>query len=286
VRSVNSPFRAKLQLDGGQITELIDLVTPLSTFHWTTNVDPVYATWSGAVTLYEPFPGMVPTGIQESTDLAVNAIDFVLANSGDTLKQLMPAGDFHRSDVAISRVFVDTPDLARMYIWVGEIGDYIHDRQVVTGQARNLYQSLAINWPPYTYGDTCGWRFGSAGCGINPASFGLSVSTATILSGTTNNSVISVTTGYLSNSYASGVLDFGRVTITGGVNSGAVRTVRVHTNDLLYLSHPLAINSNTNLRFDLWPGCRKRLTTDCVSKFNNARNFLGFPWIPIQEQII
>jgi hypothetical protein len=34
----------------------------------------------------------------------------------------------------------------------------------------------------------------------------------------------------------------------------------------------------------IYPGCRKRLTEDCKSTYNNAENFMGFPWIPIQEQ--
>lgn len=281
MRNVSSAFQARLQ-QGGQLVELIDLDCRNASFHWTTANNRLFATLSGDTVEYLPFPGGVPNGIEESNDLGVSVIDFVMANTGEVFSAIMAGGDFAAAGLRISRVFADTPDLDRMYIYVGQIGDYAYDRQKVTGQARNRWKGISVQWPYYTYQDRCAWRFGSTGCGFDTSSVTLSVSTATVLPATDTMN-IRVTTGFLSNSYADGSFDFGRLTVTAGANSGQVRTIRAQVGDTLALSYPLSVNSLTNLAFDIFPGCRKRLIEDCTSRYNNVENFLGFPWIPIQE---
>lgn len=268
---------------GGQMVELIDLDCRNASFHWTSANNRILATLSGSLVSYLPFPGGVPQGIEESSDLGVSVIDFVMANTGAVFSAIMAGGDFAAASLRVSRVFADTPDLDRMYIYIGNIGDYSYDRDTVTGQARNRWKSIGIQWPYYTYQDRCAWRFGSTGCGFDTSSVTTAVATNQVLpiSDTLN---IYVNTGIISNSYASGRFDFGRLTVKTGANSGQVRTIRAHTGDLLSLSYPLSVNSMTGLSFDIFPGCRKRLIDDCTSLYDNVENFLGFPWIPIQEQ--
>lgn len=282
MRSVPQAFRDRLQLDG-QIAELIDLTTRNASFHWTTSNQKIIATWSGALTEYLPFPGGTPQGIEESSDMGVAVVDFVMANTGEIFSALMSGGDFSMAGLEIDRVFIDTPDLGRMVIYEGQIGDYSYTRMAVTGQARNKWQGLSTQWPYYTYQDNCGWRFGSVGCGFDTSSVTLDVNTATVIVSSSTTIDVRLQDGFLSNSFGNGRFDFGRLTVTGGVNSGQVRTIRVHTGDLLSLSYPLSINSMAGFSAEIFPGCRKRLVPDCTSLYNNAENFFGFPWIPIQE---
>lgn len=282
MRTSNAAFQAKLQGDGGTLVELIDLETTIGgNFHWTTCNQPVTYTLSGVATVYEPFPGSVPRGIEESSDLGVAVIDFIVANTGDLFKKLLESNDFGDATLKVGRVFVDTPDLHRMPYYEGKIGDFSYDRKQLMGQARNQWKSLGIKFPYYNYQDKCAWRFGGTGCGFNTASVTLSV--ATLNASSSSLLILVLNSGALS-SYSAGRFDFGRLTITGGVNSGQVRTIRTHTGDMLGLSHPLAINSYAGMTLSIFPGCRKRLKEDCTSTYNNAENFLGFPWIPIQEQ--
>ncbi len=282
MRTVSSAFFARLQGDG-QIAELIDLECRNVKFHWTTANNRLFATLSGNLTEYAPFPGGVPGGIEESSDLGVAVIDFIVANTGDIFPSIMAGGDFAQADLRISRVFVDTPDLDRMYIYEGKIGDYSYDRKVVTGQARNRWKGIATSWPYYTYQDLCAWRFGGTGCGFDTSSITLAINTSAVIVGSSTAVAVRLQNGTLANSYANDTFDFGRLTVTGGVNSGQVRTIRTHTGDLLGLSYPLSVNCLSNISFDIFPGCRKRLLADCTSKYNNVENFLGYPWIPIQE---
>jgi hypothetical protein len=37
--------------------------------------------------------------------------------------------------------------------------------------------------------------------------------------------------------------------------------------------------------FDVYPGCQKRLAEDCITKFNNAENFQGDPYVPGEDVV-
>jgi uncharacterized phage protein (TIGR02218 family) len=286
VRPVNptastSAFYTRMQLENVQVAYLIDLEIPNYSWHWTTSNHRIVYTLSGAATTYEPFPGNTISGIEESSDLGVSVIDFVMANTGDLLRKMLSAQDLDMATLKVGLVFVDTPDLGRRDHYVGKLGEYTYDRRNMTGQARNLWHSADVNFPHYNYQDNCVWRFGSTGCGFNVASITLAIGSVVVGSCTTWNLLLN--SGTISASFDNNRFDFGRVTITDGVNSGHIRTIRAHTGDLLALSHPLPINSFSNMKLSIFPGCRKRLLQDCHSLYNNSKNFLGFPWMPVQE---
>jgi uncharacterized phage protein (TIGR02218 family) len=281
----NTAFYEKLQLPGQQLIEIIDLVTPNNSYHWTTFNHHITASWSGTPTEYTPLPGNVTRGVQEDSDLSVGILSFLLANTGDLLKRMLESDDISRATIFIDRIFADTPDLGRMHYYEGVVGNYSYNRSQIQAQARNKWGGLAQQFPYHTYKDTCSWRFGSAGCGFDTTGITISipVDSIDVTSSTTLNVLLG--SGTLQQSYSNGRFNHGRLTVTDGVNSGFERTIRIHTGDLLYLSHPLPVNSFALMAFDIFPGCNKRILEDCHSLYNNATNFLGWPWIPIQEDI-
>lgn len=279
----NTPFFTRLQQHGIEMAELIDLETNGPAFHWTTANVPLTFTLSGTLTEYIPFPGKTIGGVKESTDLAVSVIDFVIANTGQIFNDLMVSNDFDMAAIKVGRVFTDTPDLGRMEIYQGKLGDFSYDRDKISGQARSQYGSANTRWPYYNYQDTCVWRFGGTGCGFDTTSITLALAADSLDTASSTTLNILVASGTLSGSFDNGRFDFGRFTVTDGVNSGHERTIRAHTGDLLFLSHPLPVNSFASFAASIFPGCRKRRIIDCVSLYDNAENFLGFEWIPIQE---
>jgi hypothetical protein len=279
----SSAFFTRLQSDNIEMAELIDLETNGPSFHWTTANNPMTFTLSGTATEYAVFPGKTIGGVRESTDLAVAVVEFVIANSGQVFSDLMVSNDFDMSAIKVGRIFTDTPDMGRMEIFQGKLGDFSYDRDKISGQARSQYGSANTRWPYYNYQDTCVWRFGSTGCGFDVTSVTLALANDSLDTASSTTLNILVASGTLSGSFDNGRFDFGRFTVTDGVNSGHTRTIRAHTGDLLFLSHPLPINSFANMAASVFPGCRKRRITDCVSLYDNAENFLGFEWIPIQE---
>lgn len=275
--SPNSAFFARTQDDALDIVELIEVALPGGqTMYWTTANGPITYTYSGVPTTYVPFPGVTPSGITETSDLSVSAVDFVLQNSGAPLQDMVANTDFGQAGLTIGRVFASTPDLGRMEVYNGQVGDFSYNRVQIKGQARNIWKSLNINWPYLTYQDTCGWRFGSPGCGFNTASVTFAVNSIQVGSSTTLDLLLKA--GALS-AFGPGDLDFGRLTVTAGVNSGHVRTIRAQTGDLVSLSNDLPFADFTAMQVSIYPGCRKRLVADCHSRYNNDKNFLGWPWI-------
>jgi uncharacterized phage protein (TIGR02218 family) len=279
-RNVSSAFFARLQQDNVEIAELIDLTLPSgSALHWTTANQPITYTLSGAPTRYDPFPGKASGGVQESIDLGVSVIDFVMANSGGEVQQQLLSSDFAMARLQVGRIFTDTPDLGRMEIYTGKIGDFGYNRLELSGQARNVWKSLNVQWPYYSYQERCAWRFGSAGCGFNTAS--ITIATGIVVGSSTTLDIL-LSPGALGGA-SPGRYDFGRLTVTSGTNAGAVRTIRVQTGDLVSLSYTLSNPDLTGMTVEIYPGCKKRLGEDCHSLYNNAINFLGFPWIPVEE---
>lgn len=283
VRSVSSAFYDRMQNDGERITTLIDLETRGGDYHWTGNNHEVFYTLSGTNTRYEPFPGQTLDGLRQSNDLGVSVIDFVIANTGGIFGNLLSNNDLDYATIKIGRVFIDTPDLGRMDVFEGRLGDHAYTREAISGQARNRWGSALNRWPYHNYQDKCAWTFGGTGCGFDTSSVTLVFSVDELDTGSSTTLNLLLTSGTISASYSNGYFDFGRLTVTFGSNSGQVRTIRTHTGDLLGLSHRLPVNSFAFFNFSIFPGCRKRRIADCRSKYNNDENFLGFPWIPIQE---
>lgn len=275
-RSISSAFFEALQVDDVVITELITLNLGGTYYRWTSSNQEIVS--SGYT--YEPFPGR-SSGMEESLDLAVNNIDFTFINSGSILSNLISAHQFDEGEVTIERVLINSPDLDRMPVFTGKIGDYSYNRDQVTGSVRNKWGSAQQQFPYYTYIDNCVWRFGSDGCTINVASF--TTSSVTALSGT-NNIKFTVASATI-NALTAGAFEKGRVTFTTGSNSGNVRSIlKVDGNEITLYSR-LPYNVLSGDLMNLRQGCRKRLVKDCRSRFNNSSHYLGFPWIPREEFI-
>jgi len=280
--SVSSAFFERLQEDGIQIVELVDLFTPNGSFHWTTGNEPLTAALSGQATTYDPFPGRALGGGKRNAELKTSALQFLVANSGSVLGDILSGQELHRSTVTVARVFPDTPDLDRMVIFDGSLGAISWDRNKVQGQVRDGVRNLVNEWPPYSYHDKCSWRFGGQGCGVDTSSFTITLSGDVAISAS-SSSKAALWVNCFGAAFADDHFTFGRLTATGGVNSGSVRTVRVHTGSLLGLSHGFPATPQNSDSYTLFPGCRKRLVTDCHSKYDNADRFMGFKWIPLQE---
>lgn len=284
-RSISSAFYTKMQGDGYQMALLIDLETRGQSYRWTSANNEITYTLSGTPTKYTPFPGQTLNGMQSNIDMSVSAIDFMMVNTGNVLGDLLNSTELDRASINVGRVFIDTPDLGRMEVFRGKLGDYGDNRNAITGQARNRWNSGVQKFPHYNYQDKCAWRFGGTGCGFDTSSITLTFSVSAIATNSTTTRLIMFSGTTLSQSYANARFNFGRLTVTGGPNSGYIRTIKAHSGDLLELSHPLPINSFSAFDFSIYPGCLKRRVEDCQSLYNNIDNFLGFPWIPIQEDL-
>jgi uncharacterized phage protein (TIGR02218 family) len=279
MKAVNSVFFSRLQKDGLDLCEMITVTTRTRQFRWVTANAPLVS--SGQV--YDPFPGGTNGGLEESSDLSVAVVDFFLCKSGE-LQSLINGSELSMASIAVDQIFVSTPDCGRLEVYRGSIGDFTWNRLQINGQARNLWNGINVKWPYYTYQDQCNWRFGDANCGFNASSVTF---TGSIIVGSSTTLNLYAAGGAVANRYSPGGLDRGRVTILSGVNSGVVRTVRTQSGDVMGLSHALPYSVDSGgFSFSVFPGCRKRLVDDCASKYTNTPNFLAFPWMPTQDQVL
>lgn len=276
MRTVNSAFWLALQQDAVEICELITLTLPEQTFRWTSS----NATIISSGQPYDPFPGASGKGSEEDTSLGIGTIDFSVVDSG-TLATKVPGNGLDNAPVTVRRVLTHSVDLGTLWVFRGKLGDLTFDRQNIGGQARNLFNGVAAKFPYYSYQDTCVWRFGSNGCGFNTSSITF---TGSLNASSSTPLVLVARSGSIVQSYSLNGLSKGRITIVSGVNSGQVRTIRANTGDVFALSHSLPYSVESGgASFQIYPGCRKSLITDCLSKYNNTQRFLGFPWIPKQQ---
>lgn len=274
MRAASSAYWELAQLDMVNIAELITLTGREKTWRWTTSNQEIVS--SGYT--YTPMVGGAGGGIEESIDLGIATIDFLIVNSANDFEAILQANDLDMATVVIKRVHVNTPDAGAVEIYRGKVGDYSYNRNQITGQARNFFNSINVQWPMYTYMDQCVWRFGSPGCGFNTASITVSSTAWDIASGYRLGAFCAI------DSKSPGYYNKGRFTFVSGANSGQSRSVRAHSGQVIEFSHSFPYNITSGDLFQLYPGCSKRIVDDCTSKYNNARNALAFPWIPKQEQ--
>ena len=279
MRSVSSGMWEALQQQHVEIVELIEIAHPNLNLNWTTGNKSLVS--SG--TTYSVFAGQSQGGVAENADLTVSVAGFIIANRSGEFDGLLDGANFDAASVVVRRVLVSSPDLGSIEIFRGKMGDIKWTRNQIEGSVRNLWGSANQSWPLYSYRDGCSWKFGSTGCGVVTNSFTVTFSATQIASA--SPIVIHLNSGTLTQSYDNGYFDFGRITFVTGADSGDLRSVRLHSGDSLALSHRLPSEVLTGA-FTIFPGCRKRLVPDCTSKYNNASAFLGFPWIPIQEDVV
>lgn len=82
-----------------------------------------------------------------------------------------------------------------------------------------------------------------------------------------------------------GYYDEGRVTITSGQNTNAVRKIKQQVGGTLYLFSPFVFPIAAGTSCKVTPGCPKTQSA-CTTKFNNVVNFRGMPFVPVPETVL
>lgn len=85
-----------------------------------------------------------------------------------------------------------------------------------------------------------------------------------------------------------GWFDGGGFIFESGLNEGRLVEIKTWVQETskitLFLPTPYPVQVGDTAR--LYPGCFKRITEDCIGKFNNVLNFRGEPYIPGQDDIL
>jgi uncharacterized phage protein (TIGR02218 family) len=141
-------------------------------------------------------------------------------------------------------------------------------RAEVRGLQQYLQQPVGI-----VSSKTCRSRLGDGACTVNLASFTHSGT----VTGVTSTQVFTAS----GLTQAADYFGDGLITWLTGPNTGISQKVKTHaTGGVFTLALPMPTAIAIGNTFTAVAGCRKRLTEDCKTKFNNVLNFQGEPHRP------
>jgi uncharacterized phage protein (TIGR02218 family) len=227
---------------------------------------------------YKAATGITPSAVESQVDLAVPNLEVagILDSDAITVEDI-EAGLW---DAAVVEIFeVNYADLTQesMTLRVGTLGEVSAGENSFKAEVRGLAQLLQQSVGE-VYAAACSATLGDSRCQVDLAPL------------TVTGTVTDVTDRRIfSDSSRSEAADWfggGVVTWTSGANAGLRMEVAqfIGSGFLLHLPMPSEIAAGDT--YSAIPGCRKRRTEDCNTKFNNVVNFRGFPDVPLNDKVL
>lgn len=224
--------------------------------------------------MHRAMPGMLPSAIRRSADLEPDSAEVEGALSHDSISQAdLAAGRFDGARVAIG--IVDWQTLERHVLYRGAIGQVEEQDGKFSAELVSRKAELQRDPIPRT-SPTCRAEFCGPGCGLSPARFTTEarISGADVLANT-----VTIEGSIAVENFLSGHLRW----IDGPLTGQTVEIAAVAGNQLT-LAMPLDQAIPTGSRVFLREGCDRTVAT-CASRFANAENFRGEPFLPGNDLI-
>jgi uncharacterized phage protein (TIGR02218 family) len=224
--------------------------------------------------LHRAAPGMVPSAIRRSADLEPDSAEVEGALSHATISPAdLALGRFDGAAVVIG--LVDWESLEHHAFYRGTIGDVSDEAGRFTAALQSRKAELLIDSVPRT-SPTCRASFGGPGCTLSPARFTHRVQVTTCSIDT--NAVT------LAAPVPADRLVGGKLRWLDGPYSGQTMTVLGFDAAGLVLDCPLDQPIPSGSRALAREGCDRTLAT-CSTRFANAVNFQGEPFLPGNDQL-
>jgi uncharacterized phage protein (TIGR02218 family) len=230
-------------------------------------------------TVYQAASGFTAGEVQSSLGLSVDNLSVMGALSSASLNEDdLAAGLFDDAAIEIWRVNWAAPD-QRVLMRKGSLGEVRRGKTGFEAEVRGLAHLL--NQPMgRVYAHGCDAKLGDAGCTVQLAPVQASVATCL-------DTRRFIAAGLAS--FASGWFSAGKLAFTSGANAGQAMEVKRHTlagstvaiELWQAMSQPIAPGDG----FTVTPGCDKQFAT-CKTKFANAANFRGFPYMPGDDAVL
>jgi uncharacterized phage protein (TIGR02218 family) len=226
-------------------------------------------------TTFRAQSGLSGSALEFTSDLAPDNADILGVFDAAIDRDGVRADRFDEATLECWLVDWEVPD-ARLLLAVGTLGEIERSDSGYTAEFRSLKHRL--DQPiGRLYGRTCDAALGDARCGVNLADPLYVGNGSLAVPGDRNLVVLGLDT------FDSGWFSGGRLRVTDGPRAGLERAVREHVVEgeqtilRLWQAFPEPLDAGTGL--EVLAGCDKRFDT-CRSKFANALNFQGFPFMP------
>ena len=213
-------------------------------------------------------PGMLPAAIRLSADLSADSAEVEGALSHDTITESdLKAGLFDESSIEVGAVSWET--LKVMPIYVGQLGQIEDDRRSFSAELRSAKRRLQHDLVPRT-SPTCRAEFCGPGCSLSARRFTSRNRVAAI---DLDGNRVQLETP-LEGDFADGRLRF-----LDGPQTGEVFGILTVDAGWLVLENRLVAGTQIGTDVEAREGCDHTLAT-CDSRFSNAINFRGEPFLP------
>lgn len=219
--------------------------------------------------LHRAAPGMVPSAIRRTMDLAPDSAEVQGAIAHDSIApEDLAGGRFDGAGIEIGLVDWETFDRAILYR--GEIGAVSEEAGSFVAELVSAKAALEADLVPRT-SPTCRAVFCGPGCALSAAAFTSEVTVEQVdLAGNRVG---------LSSGPAAELFDGGTLRWIDGPQAGVRMQVIAATDGLLALDLPLDSAIAPGARALVRQGCDHTLAT-CQARFGNAASFQGEPFVP------
>ena len=219
--------------------------------------------------LHRATPGMVPSAIRRSSDLQADSAEVTGAISHEAIAAAdLAAGRFDGARVVIG--LVDWETLERQSLYRGSIGAVSEEAGTFTTELQSRKSELQRDPVPRT-SPSCRAVFCGPGCGLSGAMF---THEAVVVAHDAGANAVRVECAVGPATLMGGVLRW-----LDGPYAGIAAGVGAVADGALVLDMPLDVNIVSGTRVLVREGCDRTIST-CSSRFANAINFQGEPFLP------
>ena len=225
--------------------------------------------------LHRAAPGMTPSAIRRSADLDADSAEVQGALSHDAIAATdLAAGRF---DGAALRVgIVDWQSGQRDYLYRGTIGSVTEEEGRFTAELASAKAALLVDPVPRT-SPSCRAAFCGPGCALPPAAY---THEAVVVAADLGANAVTLDTFAAPEDLAGGWLRW-----CDGPHAGIRMRIIAADAGALVLDTPLDPALTPGMRAIVREGCDHRLDT-CATRFGNAVNFQGEPFLPGNDLLI
>lgn len=234
--------------------------------------------------VYRAAEGFNPRAISQEATAAVVNTEVDGALSDDISEAEFEEGLWDGCAVEVFEVNYRSLTDGKLMLAEFTMGDIQVGRSAFNASMRGLTQTIQ-NVVGRVVTKGCPWAFGS----VSPNNFipacnkdlGPLTVTGTLTSVTDLRTFADSSRSEPSDYFGGGVITF-----TSGDNEGESLEIYSYAAGAFVTHLPLLFNPAVGDTYSLTPGCRKRLTEDCLTKWSNTVNYGGFPWLPGADKTI
>ena len=248
-------------VDDGRPVELYEFRRGSSYYRYTNAAEKVYMSGNTFTPEY-----ITRSEITETDDINQGSLTVTFSIFNQFAGEYISYAPDTVTTLTIYRLHVNDDESEGMVIWKGRVLSSGGDENEIELECESIFSSLRRVGLRAKYLLICRHALYSSECGISMSSY---VAADTV----TGEDGLTIIVGVAANQ--------GDGTYTGGIvenASGDYRFITKHEGATLKLSRSFSSSIN-GTAVQIYPGCDK-LRATCIEKFNNLKNFGGFPFIP------